>query len=229
MTDQPTVDVEQWQAAVDALRVEEKAVTRELDRLAAKRRRLPMVEVTADHRFTGPDGQLHLAELFEGRRQLIVDHFMLPPDADHVCEGCAMFTDHLPHLAHLHARDTTLALVSSAPLAQLEQVKRRMGWSVPWYSSHGSSFNRDMGVTSDAGESFALSVFLRDGERIHRTYVTDGRGVEALGTTWTLLDLTPFGRQETWEDTPDARPQGPPYAWWRLHDGYADGQGEGSA
>lgn len=220
MTDWPTTDAADWRAAIDALRVEEKAATRTLDALAAKRRRLPMVEFDADHRFAGPDGETDLLGLFEGRRQLIVYHFMLTPGSAHVCEGCSMFTDHLPDLAHLHARDTTLALVSRAPIDEIEPVRRRMGWTVPWYSSHGSDFNRDVGVTTDAGESFALSVFLRDGDRVLRTYVTDGRGVENLGTTWGLLDLTPFGRQERWEDTPAGRPQSPPYAWWRLHDDY---------
>lgn len=135
-----------------------------------------------------------------------------------------MFTDHLPHLAHLRARDTSLALVSRAPFDELETVRPRMGWDVPWYSSAGGSFNRDMGVTTDAGESFALSVFLRDGDRVLRTYVTDGRGVEHLGSTWGLLDLTPLGRQQTWEDSPEGRPQTAPYAWWRLHDDHPASQ-----
>lgn len=218
MTDLQIVSPQAWLDAVHELRAEEKAVTRQLDALAAKRRQLPAVEVDREHRFTGPDGEVGLLDLFEGRRQLIVYHFMLPPDDDHICEGCAMFVDQLPHLAHLHARETSLVLVSRAPYPQLQAVRDRMGWTVPWYSSYGSTFNREMGVTTDAGDSFALSVFLRDGHAVYRTYVTDGRGVETLGTVWTLLDLTPFGRQETWEDTPDGRPQGPPYVWWRLHD-----------
>lgn len=218
------VDPPSWRDAIEQLRIEEKALTRQLDALAAKRRRLPMVEV-ADYGFTGPGGRTSLAGLFAGRPQLIVYHFMLPPDAHHICEGCAMFVDQLPHLAHLHARDTSLAVVSRAPLDQLQAVRERMGWTHPWYSSYGSEFNRDMGVTTDSGESFALSVFLRDGDSIYRTYVTEARGVETLGTPWTLLDLTPYGRQETWQDTPEGRPQSSPYAWWRLHDGYRYDEG----
>ncbi len=220
MTTPPIVDPQRWRDAVEELRTEEKALTRQLDVLAAKRRRLPMVELAVDYRFTGPGGEASLAELFAGRPQLIVYHFMLPPDAHHICEGCAMFLDQLPHLAHLHARDTSLAVVSRAPFDQLEAVRARMGWTVPWYSSYGSGFNDDMGVTTDTGESFALSVFLREGDRIYRTYVTEARGVETLGTPWALLDLTPYGRQEAWQDTPEGRPQSAPYAWWRLHDDY---------
>lgn len=223
----PIVDPQQWRNAVEQLRAEEKAITRQLDALAAKRRRLPMLEIATDYRFTGPDGEVGLAELFAGRPQLIVYHFMLPPDAHHICEGCAMFVDQLPHLAHLHARDTSLAVVSRAPFDQLEAVRDRLGWTHPWYSSYGSGFNRDMGVTTDAGESFALSVFFREGDSIYRTYVTEARGVETLGTPWTLLDLTPYGRQETWQDTPEGRPQSSPYAWWRLHDDYPAVDGHG--
>jgi predicted dithiol-disulfide oxidoreductase (DUF899 family) len=220
MTEPQIVTPQVWLDAVHELRGEEKALTRQLDALSAKRRRLPAVEVDGSYRFTGHDGEVGFLDLFEGRRQLIVYHFMLPPDDDHVCEGCAMFVDQLPHLAHLHARDTSLALVSRAPYPGLAAVRDRMGWTVPWYSSFGSTFNRAMGVTTDDGESFALSVFLRDGDSISRTYVTDGRGVETLGTVWSLLDRTPFGRQETWQDAPPGRPQGAPYAWWRLHDDY---------
>jgi predicted dithiol-disulfide oxidoreductase (DUF899 family) len=136
------------------------------------------------------------------------------PDAG--CEGCTMFVDQIGHLAHLHARDTSFALVSRAPVANLEAYRARMGWDVPWFSSEGTSFNEDLGV----GGGFALSVLVRDGDEIFRTYVTSGRGVEALGSVWTFLDLTPLGRQETWEDTPPGRPQGDPYTWWRRHDEY---------
>jgi predicted dithiol-disulfide oxidoreductase (DUF899 family) len=136
-----------------------------------------------------------------------------------------MFVDQVGHLAHLHTRDTSFVLVSRAPLAKIEPFKERMGWTIPWFSSSGSDFNVDFGVTTDEGETFGLSVFLRDGDRVFRTYFTSGRGVEALGSVWTFLDLTPLGRQEDWEDSPEEYPQTPPYEWWRLHDEYEDATG----
>ena len=189
-----------------------------------------MVEIDKDYVFEGPDGDTTLLDLFDGRRQLIVYHFMFGPSQDEGCNGCSMFVDNLGHLAHLHARDTSFALVSRAALAKIEPFKERMGWSVPWYSSFGSDFNHDFGVSPESprpteyqdGESFGLSVFLRDGDSVYRTYFTSGRGVEALGSTWTLLDLTPLGRQEDWEDSPEGYPQTPPYQWWRHHDRYDD-------
>jgi predicted dithiol-disulfide oxidoreductase (DUF899 family) len=217
----PTVvSAAEWQADRDRLLVKEKAATRALDALAAERRRLPMVHMDERYVFEGPNGELSLLDLFDGRRQLIVYHFMFAPGSDQLCEGCSLFTDNIGELAHLRARDTSFTLVSRAPLAELDPVKRRMGWSVPWVSSFGSDFNDDMGVTIDGRETFGLSVFLRDGDSVFRTYFTNGRGVEALGSVWTFLDLTPLGRQENWEDTPAGRPQSAPYEWWRLHDDY---------
>jgi predicted dithiol-disulfide oxidoreductase (DUF899 family) len=214
----------EWKAAREKLLVKEKTDTRARDALAAERRRLPMVAIENDYVFTGPGGPLRLLGLFDGRRQLILYHFMFAPGVDGWpdagCPGCSMFVDQVGHLAHFHARDTSFALVSVAPLAQLERYRKRMGWAVPWVSSAGSNFNRDFGLTTDDGETFGLSVFCRDGDSIFHTYFTDGRGVEALGSVWTFLDLTPFGRQETWEDTPAGRPQTEPYTWWRRHDEY---------
>jgi predicted dithiol-disulfide oxidoreductase (DUF899 family) len=142
------------------------------------------------------------------------------PDAG--CDGCSFVVDQIGHLSHLHARDTSFALVAIAPFEKIRKYKQRMGWTVPWFSSAGSAFNRDFGRTTDQGEMFGLSVFLRDGDQVFRTYFTSGRGVEALGSTWTFLDLTPYGRQETWEDSPKGWPQTPPYEWWRRHDDYED-------
>jgi predicted dithiol-disulfide oxidoreductase (DUF899 family) len=210
----------EWEAARDRLLVKEKASTRARDELAAERRELPMVRIARDYTLTGPSGPLTLLDLFEGHRQLIVYHFMFAPGTEHVCEGCSLFTDNVGDISHLKARDTSFALVSRALLAELERFKRRMGWTIPWVSSFGSDFNDDLGVTRDGRETFGLSVFLRDGERVFRTYFTNGRGVEALGSTWTFLDLTPLGRQEDWERTPAGRPQSEPYTWWRLHDDY---------
>ncbi|WP_327271975.1 DUF899 domain-containing protein [Streptomyces sp. NBC_01224] len=205
----------EWQSARDELLAKEKQLTRALDALAVERRRLPMVRFDADYAFEGPHGKSTLTGLFEGHRQLIVYHFMWS-GGGHYCPGCSSFTDNIGNLAHLHARDTTLALVSDGPLAEIAPFKRRMGWTVPWYSSHNSNFNADCGT----GGGFGLSVFLRDGDRVYRTYFTAGRGVDRLRMDFSLLDLTPLGRQETWEDSPDGWPQTAPYAWWRLHDEY---------
>jgi predicted dithiol-disulfide oxidoreductase (DUF899 family) len=209
------VSEEQWQRSHEALLAKEKEATRASDALAAERRRQPMMEFSADHEFEGAEGRRTLVELFAGRRQLIVYHFWFPPDGS-PCGGCTMFTDQISELAHLNARDTSFALVSSAPQAQIEQYKQRMGWTVPWYTVVGNGFQEACGTT----EYFALDVFLRDGDRVFLTYATTGRGVEALGSVWTFLDLTPLGRQEEWEDTPSGRPQAPPYKWWRRHDEY---------
>jgi predicted dithiol-disulfide oxidoreductase (DUF899 family) len=218
----PIVSAADWQAARDELLIKEKQATRGQDALAAERRRLPMVRFNGDYRFDGPGGAASLLDLFEGRRQLIVYHFMFQPGApgwpEAGCDGCSLFVDNVGHLAHLHARDTTFALVSQASMAKIEAYRERMGWTIPWYSLAGNDFNADCGVTS----GFGLSVFLRDGDSVFRTYFTSGRGVEALGSNWTFLDLTPFGRQEQWEDSPEGRPQGPPYEWWQRHDEYDD-------
>ncbi|CAA9556510.1 MAG: FIG172199: hypothetical thioredoxin family protein [uncultured Thermomicrobiales bacterium] len=215
MTLPQIVSPAEWQAARDNLLVKEKATTRVRDALAAERRQLPMVAFDKLYAFAGADGEAGLAALFAGRRQLIVYHFMLGPGDAAPCTGCSLFTDNIGHLAHLHARDTSLALVSRAPQAEIAPLRAWMGWDIPWYSST-DDFNSDCGVT----DGFGLSVFLRDGDRVFRTYFTTGRGVEALGSTWTFLDLTPLGRQEEWEDSPEGYPQTPPYEWWRLHDEY---------
>lgn len=213
MTLPPVVSAAEWEAARAELLAAEKAATRARDALAAARRRQPMVRVP-DHLLVGPDGPRRLSDVFDGRPQLIAYHFMLQPGSDHVCEGCAMFTDNLGHPDHLNARGVTRILTSPAPIEQIEQVRRQMGWTHPWYSA--PELTRDMGV----GDGFGLSVFLKDADAVFRTYFTTGRGVEALGSNWTFLDLVPFGRQETWEDTPPGRPQSQPYLWWRLHGEY---------
>lgn len=215
----------QWAEALQELRLEEKRATHATTALAAKRRRLPAVALDKPYRFHGPGGEVSLRDMFEGRRQLILYHFMFAPSVEGWpeagCPGCSMFADQIGHPAHVHARDTTLAFVSLAPLEQLEAYRRRMGWTIPWYSSAASDFNRDLGLTrDDGGEDFGLSVFVAEGDRVLRTYFTNGRGVEALGSLWTFLDLTPLGRQEHWEDSPPGTPQGEPFTWWRRHDEY---------
>ena len=209
------VEEKEWQSSHGALLAKEKKATRERDALAAERRQQPMTEVPTEYRFDGPGGEVGLLDLFEGRRQLILYHFWHPPNGE-PCAGCSMFTDQVSELAHLNARDTSFALVSTAPQPRIEAFRRRMGWSVPWYTTIGEGFQGARGTT----EYFSLDVYLRDGDRAFLTYETRGRGVEALGSVWTFLDLTPLGRQEEWEDTPPGRPQTPPYGWWRLHDEY---------
>jgi predicted dithiol-disulfide oxidoreductase (DUF899 family) len=216
MTLPQVVSEAEWQAARDALLDKEKELTRARDALNAERRRLPMVRIEKDYVFEGPDGKASLLDLFGGRRQLIVYHFMLQPDSEHRCAGCSLFVDNMGHPAHLNARDTSRVLVSPARLSEIRPFKERMGWRERWYSSYGTDFTVDFGV----GAGFGLSVLLRDGDAVFRTYFTTGRGVEELGTNWSYLDITPLGRQESWEDSPAGRPQGPPYDWWRLHDEY---------
>jgi predicted dithiol-disulfide oxidoreductase (DUF899 family) len=214
----------EWQAARQQLLAKEKQATRDRDRLAAERRRLPMVRIEKPYTFAGPAGKASLLDLFQGRRQLIVYHFMFAPSVEGWpsagCPGCSMFADQIGHPAHLHARGVTLALISRAPLARIQAYRERMGWNLPWYSSADSDFNDDLGLSRPGSETFGLSVFLRDGDAVFRSYSTDGRGVEALGPVWTFLDLTPYGRQEAWEDSPEGWPQTQPYQWWRRHDEY---------
>ena len=227
----------EWQAAHEALRVKEKELTRALDALAAERRRLPMVRIEKAYVFDGPTGKVGLLDLFQGRRQLVLYHFMFGPTREAGCPGCSMFVDQLGHPAHLNARDTSFAAVSRAPIGKIEAYRRRMGWTFPWVSSFGTEFNPDFGVgpkeprteEPQDGEEHALSVLLRDGASVFRTYVTSARGVERLGSVWTLLDLTPYGRQETWEGSPAGWPQSAPYQWWRRHDEYDSAAKDSSA
>jgi predicted dithiol-disulfide oxidoreductase (DUF899 family) len=224
----PVVSEAEWQAPLEALRAKEKDATRARDALAAERRRLPRVRIEKDYVFEGPNGPARLPDLFEGRGQLIVYHFMFGPNQEVGCDGCSMFVDQIGHLAHLHARDVSFALISRAPIDKIERYRQRMGWTIPWYSSFETDFNVDFGLSPEIpqegvyqdGETFGLSVFIRDGDEVFRTYFTNRRGTEALGSVWTFLDLTPLGRQENWEDSPEGYPQGPPYDWWRRHDEY---------
>ncbi|MBT2370775.1 DUF899 domain-containing protein [Pseudomonas fluorescens] len=216
------VSPEQWNTALSQLLIKEKALTRAQDALNAERRRLPMVKIENNYLFDGETGKVSLLDLFDGRQQLIVYHFMFAPDWTQGCPGCSWVVEAMPHLAHLHARNTSLVLVSRAPLEKLGGYKKRMGWDLPWYSSFGSDFNADFGVTTRQGEKHGVSILLRDGDSIYRTYFTGARGVEHLGSHWTYLDLTPWGRQETWEDSPKGWPQTEPYSWIHRHDEYGD-------
>ena len=212
---------DEWRAARERLLVKEKEATRARDALAAERRRMPMVEVTKDYAFEGPDGPLSLLDLFDGRRQLIVYRFFFEPGVagwpDRGCGGCSMLADQVSHLAHLNARDTTFVAVSRAPQENIERFRARMGWEFPWLTTT-DDFSEDF----DVGEWHGTNVFLREGDRVFRTYFVDARGDEAMGSTWSFLDITALGRQEAWEDSPEGYPQDPPYSWWRLHDEYED-------
>lgn len=243
---------DEWLAARKALLFKEKEFTRQRDLLNAERRKLPMVKIDKDYVFEGPSGKARLLDLFNGRRQLIVYHFMFDPEWDEGCPSCSFLVDNIGHLSHLHARDTSLALVSRAPLAKLAPFKQRMGWTIPWYSSFGSDFNYDFHVTTDAtiapveynyrdqatlekldqtyhvkGEQPGASVFLRDGDRVYHSYSTYGRGLDLLAGTYNYLDLTPFGRGEGWDGTPDLNGEG--LLWTRHHDKYGDSQPDSDA
>jgi predicted dithiol-disulfide oxidoreductase (DUF899 family) len=203
-----------WLAAHHALLAKEKAMTRAQDALAAERRRQPWELVEKDYLLEGPQGKLTLADAFEGRRQLILYHHMLKKDDPAPCPGCGMFTDNVGGIVHLNQRDTTFAIVAQAPIGQIEALKARLGWTLPFYSTNGD-LNRDF-----CDDAFGLNVFVRQDGKIYRTYYTTDRGVEKLGTIWSFLDITPLGRQEKWEDSPEGMPQSDPFRWWRLNDEY---------
>jgi predicted dithiol-disulfide oxidoreductase (DUF899 family) len=226
---------EEWLAARKGLLAREKELTRALDELNAERRRLPMVRVEKDYRFTGPDGEVGLADLFDGRSQLVVQHLMFDPAWEQACHSCTAMADDLSDgaRAHLASRDTAFAAVSRAPYPQLAAYQLARGWSFPWYSSFGSDFNYDFHVSLDpavtpnsynfrGGEEFAdaglewladyvgeqpgVSAFLREGDEVFHTYATYGRGVEVMMHAYRLLDITALGRQEPWEQ-PEGRAQ----------------------
>jgi predicted dithiol-disulfide oxidoreductase (DUF899 family) len=219
----------EWRAAREELLVKEKVVTRARDALSAERRRLPMVRIDREYVFEGGDGKATLLDLFEGRQQLVVHHFMFAPEWDAGCRGCSAFLDQIGHLAHLKARGTTFAAVSRAPYTRILPFKARMGWTLPWYSSSSGDFNEDFEVTleheGELVERAGLSCFLRDGDQVFHTYSTYGRGLDGLGSTTSLLDLTALGRQEEWEE-PEGRASalGVPAGSERIryHDEYDD-------
>jgi predicted dithiol-disulfide oxidoreductase (DUF899 family) len=242
MDDPRVVSRDEWLAARRQLLAQEKELTRRRDALNTARRELPKVENDKEYAFRGPDGQAGLPDLFQGRGQLLVYHFMFDPDWDQGCRSCSLLADGIGHLAHLHARDTTLAMISRAPLPKLEAFRHRMGWTIPWYSSHGSDFNYDFHATLDpaaapvqynyrdqdelgpdwhgwTGELHAISAFLRRGDRVFHTYSSYARGTDTVNSTYHWLDLTARGRQEDWE-RPTGRSDGPLMSWLRHHDRY---------
>jgi predicted dithiol-disulfide oxidoreductase (DUF899 family) len=219
MNAQTIVSPQEWETARQELLVKEKELTRARDALAAQRRRMPRTAVTKEYSFEGPNGTVGLLDLFEGRRQLVLYRFFFEPGVgtwpEGGCVGCSMMADQSAHPAHLNARDTTLAYVSRAPQPEIQRLKERMGWKVPWYTLT-DSFDADHGVD----EWHGTNAFLRDGDQVLRTYFVNNRGDEALGSTWSYLDLTALGRQEEWEESPAGVPQSPPYTWWHRHHEY---------
>lgn len=225
----PVATREEWLRARMDLLAEEKELTKHYDRVNAMRRRLPMVKVEKDYVFRGAEGETGFAELFDGQIQLIVYHFMFDPSWDEGCQNCTTYVKELGDLSFLTQRNTRFVLVSRAPYEKLDAYRRKMGWDIPWYSSSGTAFNYDFGVTLDPArgpihynfapakdwmenltkstELHGESVFFRMGEEVYHTYSTYARGTESLTDPYRLLDLTPYGRQEDFEDSPPGWPQ----------------------
>lgn len=208
----PVVDQETWRKELDALRVREKAATTELDAIAAERRRLPMVKMP-DYTLVGADGPIRLADIFDGKSQLIVYNHMWNPDADGwVCSGCTSFTSSFARLDFLDKYDARFVIVTAGPIDAALAYAKRIGNEMTWYSTGDSSFGADVGAPLGGG--FAMNVFLRDGDTVYRTWHTSGRGVEQLTYTFALVDLLPYGRQEEWQDSPKGWPQSATYSRW---------------
>lgn len=221
----PVADEATWRAALADLRRREKAATRELDAIAAQRRRLPMVEV-ADHTLTGADGPTSLSEIFAGRSQLITYHHMWNDGAEYQCPGCTGFTSQFTRLEFLENYDARFVIVTNGPIDEALAYKRRVGNQMEWFSAAGTGFGAEMDAAPGAG--FAVNVFMRDGDRVYRTWHTNGRGTEQLSHTFALIDLLPWGRQEVWQDSPDGWPQRPTYSGWAGSEQIADSYGEGT-
>ena len=231
------VSQDEWLAARKRHLQNEKEGTKQWDRVTAERRRLPMVKIEKQYVFDGPQGKRGLRDLFDDQLQLIVYHFMFDPEWDAGCPGCTGYVNALGDLTMLGERNTSMVLISRAPLSKLEAYKASKGWKLPWFSSFGSDFNYDFHVTLDEkvappeynyrgkaeldareaeayfrkGEQHALSVFFRIGDEVFHTYSAYARGTEGLTDAYNLLDTTPYGRQEDWEDSPAGWPQKPTY------------------
>lgn len=205
----PIVDAQTWQRELDALLVREKAATRERDAIAAQRRRMPMVEMP-DYTLEGADGPVSLAEVFDGKRQLLVYNHMWFPGETWQCSGCTGFTSQFTRLHDLELFDARFVVVTQGPIDEALAYKRRVGNPMTWYSTANSPFGADVGAPPGGG--FALNAFLRDGDTVYRTWHTSGRGVEQLDHGFSILDLLPWGRQESWQDVPDGWPQHPTYS-----------------
>ena len=224
----PVVSPEEWQQAREEMLVKEKEYMRAGDALAAERRRMPWQPVEKDYKFVGPDGEMSFEDLFQGRTQLIVYRAFYDPDItttidpysypERACGGCSFVADQVAHPAHLGGRDTALAFVSRSPYAQIRDLQERMGWQrIPWFELT-DGWDKDF----DVDEWHGTNVFIRTDDGIFRTYWVDARGDERMGGTWAYLDITPLGRQEKWEDSPEGYPQTDPYGWWNYNDSYDD-------
>ncbi|MFW0788341.1 DUF899 family protein [Gordonia sp. CPCC 205333] len=222
----PIVDTETWQAELDSLRTREKAATRELDAVAAARRRLPMVKMPA-YTLVGDDGPAALADIFAGHSQLIVYNHMWFDDEPWQCGGCTGYTSQFTRLEVLDNYDARFVIVTQGPIDQALAYKRKVGNAMPWYSTADSPFGADVGAPPHAG--FAINVFLRNGSDVYRTWHTTGRGTEQLGFTFGLLDVLPYGRQEEWQDSPDGWPQSPTYSRWPSSEEIAAAYGPGES
>lgn len=205
------VDQATWQAELDDLRRREKAVTHELDAIAAQRRRMPAVKLPP-YTLEGAFGPITLAEVFEGKRQLITYHHMWEPGAEFQCGGCTYFTSQFTRLDFLDNYDARFVVVTQGPIDEALAYRRKVGNQMTWYSTAHSDFGAD--VDAPPGGGFALNVFLRDGADVYRTWHTTGRGIEQFSTAFALIDALPYGRQEQWQDVPEGWPQGETYAGW---------------
>lgn len=242
MSDPQVVSHDEWLTARKALLVKEKELTRQRDEVNTARRELPMVQIDKPYTFVGPDGEVGLVDLFDGRSQLLIYHFMWLWDEDQGCPSCSFIVDNIGHQSHLHARDTSLAIVCRAPFDKGDAYRRRMGWDLPWFSSYGSDFNYDFHASLDeskgsveynykhvsdlgpdwvgwVGDQPGTSAFLRDGDTVYHTYSSYSRAGDVLIGTYTWLDLTARGRQEGWEK-PAGRGDGPGMGWLKHHDRY---------
>ena len=214
----PVVDQHVWEAELAELRVREKAATRELDAIAAARRRLPMVELP-EYTLDGADGPVRLVDVFQDKRQLIVYHHMWFPGEEWQCSGCTGFTSQFTRLEFLDAYDARFVIVTPGPIDEALAYKARVGNKMTWYSTANSSFGADM--DAPLGGGFQVNVFLRVGDTAYRTYNTQGRGTEQLSHSFPLIDLLPYGRQEEWQDSPEGWPQSPTYSRWAESEAFA--------
>ncbi|MCX2932498.1 DUF899 family protein [Mycobacterium sp. CVI_P3] len=221
----PVVDQQTWRTALDELRTREKAATRELDAIAAQRRRLPMVRMP-EYTLIGADGPVSLAEVFGGRSQLIVYNHMWTDGEEWQCPGCTGFTSQFTRLEFLDNYDARFVIVTNGPIKEALAYKVKVGNKMDWYSSSDSAFGADVDAAPGAG--FGVNVFLREGNTVYRTWQTNGRGTEQLSHSFALIDLLPWGRQEEWQDSPEGWPQRPTYSGWAGSPDIARYYGEGS-
>lgn len=222
----PVVDQDTWRTALEDLRRREKAATRELDAIAAQRRRLPMVELP-EYILTGADGPIRLADVFAGKSQLITYHHMWNDGAQWQCGGCTGFTSQFTRLDFLDNYDARFVIITNGPIEEALAYRDRVGNAMEWYSAAGTGFGADMDAAP--GEGFAVNVFMRDGDRVYRTWHTNGRGTEQLSHSFALIDLLPWGRQEEWLDSPEGWPSRPTYSGWLDSPDIARLYGKGSA